>query len=201
VNPEARWASARRAFVRAGPDRANLHSPYAARAMPCELRSDRTRWRRWAGWLSWFALSLSPVSAAAADDNPLGLSYQRTPDLQLIYFDALGYLTPHAIGTFSQSLAWQKRVLGWQPSGPVNVLMKDLADYGGGSATVAPANLLLVEVAPLSLAFETFAASERMYSVMNHELVHVATGDTANADDRRWRRLLRGKVSAQRESP
>ena len=44
----------------------------------------------------------------------------------------------------------------------------------------APRNLLIFDIAPLSHAFETFPASERMYSLMNHELVHVATGDVAD---------------------
>jgi hypothetical protein len=145
-------------------------------------------------------LWLGVIAPAVADDG-LGLSVQRSADLELIYFDALGYLAPQARRTFAQSLAWQRRVLGWQPSEPVAVLLRDFKDHGSGAARVVPSNALTIDVAPLSLAFETFAATERLTTLMNHELVHVATGDLAAADDRFWRRVLFGKVEAQRENP
>ena len=62
-------------------------------------------------------------------------------------------------------------------------------------------NMLVFDVAPLSHAFETFPASERMYSLMNHELVHLATNDIASEEERRWRRFFLGKVAAQRQNP
>ena len=58
-----------------------------------------------------------------------------------------------------------------------------------------------VDIAPLSHAFETFPATERMYTLMNHELVHSAQGDVADGEDRRWRRFFHGKVAPQREDP
>ena len=54
-------------------------------------------------------LLLALMSAtSAADDNSLGLSYVETKDLRLIYFDSLGYLVPHAVRTFTNSLEWQR---------------------------------------------------------------------------------------------
>ena len=62
-------------------------------------------------------------------------------------------------------------------------------------------NKLIFDVAPLSHAFETYPASDRLYSLMNQELIHVVQGDLANEDDRRWRRFFQGKVHAQPEHP
>ena len=59
----------------------------------------------------------------------------------------------------------------------------------------------MVEVAPLSRAFETSPASERMYSTMNHELIHVVQSDIASDEDRRWRAFFLGKVRARSENP
>ena len=73
-------------------------------------------------------------STLAAEDSPLGLSFTQSRDLRLIYFTELGFLAPHAVRTFSNSVAWQRRVLGWEPSQPVTVLMKDFSDYGGAAA-------------------------------------------------------------------
>jgi hypothetical protein len=74
-------------------------------------------------------MALLPV-AAAADDNPLGISYVETKDLKLIYFDSLAYLAPLAVRTFTNSLEWQRRTFGWVPSEPTIVLLKDFSDYG-----------------------------------------------------------------------
>src|SRR5262249_43831898 len=61
------------------------------------------------------ALALA-AAAHAAEVSPLGLAYVETPDLRLIHFEpALGYLVPHAVGTFTNALAWERRVLGWEP--------------------------------------------------------------------------------------
>jgi hypothetical protein len=145
-------------------------------------------------------LALLPL-AAAADESPVGLSEVDTNDLRLYYPDSLSYLVPHAVRTFTNSLAWQRRMFGWEPSEPISVLLQDFADYGNASAYAAPRGLLVFDVAPLSHAFETFPASERMYSLMNHELIHVVQGDIASEQDRRWRRVFLGKVAAQRQNP
>jgi len=145
-------------------------------------------------------LALMPV-AAAADENALGMSYVETKDLQLVYFDSLGYLVPHVVRTFTNSLAWQRRTFDWVPSESMSVLLTDFADYGGGSAAVAPRNRLVTDIAPISHAFETYPASERMYTLMNHEMVHIATGDIGSKDELRWRRIFLGKVYPQAAHP
>ena len=145
--------------------------------------------------------ALQPAAAQAQEDSPLGMSYVQTADQRLIYFDSLGYLWPHSLRTFANAHAWQRRVLSWKPSEPVTVLLKDFADYGNGAAWVAPRNTLFLDVAPQSLAFETSPSAERLYSLMNHELVHIAMGDSASSQDQFWRRIFRGKVASQSQNP
>ncbi len=145
-------------------------------------------------------LALMPMAAVAEDDS-LGLSYVETRDLKLIYFDSLDYIVPHAVRTFTNSLAWQRRTFDWVPSESTIVLLKDFADYGSAAAGVAPRNRVFIEIAPISHAFETFPASERMYSIMNHEMVHVVQGDISSEQDRWWRRLFFGKVYPQAAHP
>jgi len=144
--------------------------------------------------------TLMPV-AASADESPLGMSFVTTKDMQLVYFDSLGYLVPHAVNTFTNSLAWQRRMFGWVPSEPVSVLLTDFADYGNAQAGAVPHSRLVFDIAPPSRAFETYPASERMFSLMNHELVHVATNDISAEEDRRWRRFFLGKVVPQAQHP
>src|SRR5690348_10185350 len=140
-------------------------------------------------------------ATAAADESPVGLSEVDTKDLHLYYFDSLSYLVPHAVRTFTNSLAWQRRMFGWTPSEPLTVQLQDFSDYGNASTYATPRGWLIFDVSPLSHAFETYPASERMYSLMNHELIHVVQSDIANDEDRRWRRFFLGKVPPQANNP
>ena len=157
--------------------------------------------RRLLACLGLVAGCLSPVASADEPANPLGLSYLETADLRLIWFDGLDYLAPHAAKTFANSLAWQRARFGWEPSEKVTVLLKDYADYGNAAAGVAPHSRLIFDIAPLSHAFEAYPATERLYALMNHELVHIVQGDLANADDRKWRKFFGGKVQPTPEHP
>ena len=148
-----------------------------------------------------FALLSLVLSAAIRAQGPVGIAEIDTKDLRLYYPDSLSFLSSHAIRTFTNSLAWQRRTLGWEPSDPINVQLQDYGDYGNATTYAAPLNLLLFDVSPLSHAFETYPASERMYSLMNHELIHVAQSDVANDEDRRWRRFFLGKVTPQARNP
>jgi hypothetical protein len=143
-------------------------------------------------------LLLLPI-AATADDNPLGMSYVETPDVRLVYFDPLAYLIPHAARTALNSLAFQKRTFGWSPSRKPTILLKDYSDYA--AAVSAPRNRLILDIAPMSHVFETYPATERMYTLMNHELVHISQGDLGAERERLWRRLLLGEVSPSSQNP
>jgi hypothetical protein len=140
-------------------------------------------------------------AASAADESPVGISGVETPDVKLYYYDYLGHIAPLAVHTFTNAREWQRRVFGWSPSERTTVLLQDFADYGNALAYAAPRGTLIIDVAPLSRAFETSPASERMYSTMNHELVHVVQSDIANEEDRRWRKFFLGKVPAQSKNP
>jgi len=146
-------------------------------------------------------LLASLASTAAADDGGLGLSYVQTKDVRIVYFDSLDYLVPHAARTFANSLAWHRRTFGWLPSESTTILLKDLSDYGNASTWSAPRNTIFFDIAPHSHAFETYPASERMYSWMNHELAHAMEGDIGNDTERAWRRLLLGKVPVDPAHP
>ncbi len=145
-------------------------------------------------------LALMPA-AGFAEESPVGLSRVETSDLSLYYPEGLSYLVPHAVRTFTNSLAFQRRMFGWVPSERQSILLQDTSDYGNATAYAAPHGLLVFDVAPLNFAFETFPASERMYSLMNHEMVHEMSYDVSSEEDRRWRRFFLGKVAVQRQNP
>src|SRR6188474_2371850 len=78
------------------------------------------------------------ATTAAADESPVGISEVHTKDLRLYYYNSLGYLVPHVVRTFTNSLAFQRKTFGWTPDEPIVLLMQDLADYGGANAYAAP---------------------------------------------------------------
>jgi hypothetical protein len=143
------------------------------------------------------AMLLALPQAAAAQ-----LTEELSPGLRVIYLDATtGYLVPHVTRTALNSLAFQKKLFGFDPAEDLTVLMLDLSDSGNAGASSVPADLVSVQIAPLGFSFETLAANERMNTIMNHELVHVATMDQAARSDRMFRRLFLGKVLPVAEQP
>jgi hypothetical protein len=143
-----------------------------------------------------FAFSVAVRPAAAQ------LTEERSPGLRVIYFDGTeGYLLPHATRTALNSLAFQKKLFGFDPKEDVTVLLLDLTDSGNAGASSVPNDLVSVQIAPLGFSFETLAANERLNTIMNHELVHVATMDQAAGSDRMFRSLFGGKVLPIKEQP
>ncbi len=142
-------------------------------------------------------LASEPVLA-----DPFEMDLLETEDLQLLYFDPFQtYLTPLVARTFYNSLQFQRRVFEWTPYEKTTVLLNDFADYGNGGAGASPRNVVTAYIAPPSHTLETQPASERMYSMMNHEAVHIANMDVANARDLRWRRMFGGKPRPTEEHP
>lgn len=134
--------------------------------------------------------------------DPFWMSEQETDDLRLLYFDPLTtYLVPHVTRSFQNSLEFQRYIFDWTPYEKVTLMLQDFGDYGNASAMTSPLNVMRMDVAPLSHTFETFPAVERVYMLMNHELVHIATGDVANEQDLKWRRILGGKPYPVSEHP
>lgn len=132
----------------------------------------------------------------------IDLSRQETDDLRLLYFDpAETYLTPYVGRNFTKALQYYRDMLGWQPWDKTTLLLKDFSDYGNAAARASPNNAMLFDIAPLSLAFDTFSPGERFFTLTNHEVTHVAQMDVWNERDAFWRRLFGGKPLAVQEHP
>ena len=136
------------------------------------------------------------------DASGFHLSTLETKDLDLLYIDPIQtYLTPYIARAFENSLAFHEKNLRWKPWEPVTILLKDFADYGNAAALGSPSDMVLLDVAPLSLSMETFSPGERFFTLMNHELTHVGTIDAWNSQDAGWRRFLGGKPVPVQKHP
>ena len=126
------------------------------------------------------------------DASGIDLSTLETKNLSLLYFDPVQtYLTPYIARSFENALAWHKKRFDWKPWDRTTVLLKDFGDYGNAAARSSPNNAMLLDVAPLSQSMETFTPGERFFTLINHELAHVATMDVWNKQRRLLAALLR----------
>ena len=136
------------------------------------------------------------------DASGFHLSTLETKNLTLLYIDPIQtYLTPYLGRAFENSLAFHEKNLNWKPWEPVTILLKDFADYGNAAALGSPSDMVLLDVAPLSLSMEAFSPGERFFTLMNHELTHVGTIDVWNAQDSGWRHFLGGKPVPLQKHP
>src|SRR5215204_1916935 len=130
------------------------------------------------------------------------LSTLETDNQLLLYFDPVQtYLTPYVARAVENALEWHKKRFNWEPWDRTNVLLKDFGDFGNAGARASPNNGILLDVAPVSQRMETFTPGERFYTLINHELAHVATLDVWNRKDASWRKFLAGKPMPIQEHP
>jgi hypothetical protein len=148
------------------------------------------------------AALLAAVALAGDAGATAALATLESDELVLVHRAPLqSHLAPQVARCFYNSLEFQERVFGWEPSKPVTVLINDFSDSGNASAMGTPRTVLLLETSPIGMEFETVSPNERFNWLMNHELVHLATVDKATKADRRWRTLFAGKVVPTAEQP
>ena len=137
--------------------------------------------------------ALLPFANLATADS-FEMDFVETDEVRLLYFDPFQtYLVPHVLRSFHNSLEFQRRVFEWEPHERSTIVLTDLSDYGNAGASASPYNGMSVYIAPASRTLETMPSSERIFMIMNHELVHIANMDVANSQDRRWRSFFGGK--------
>jgi hypothetical protein len=147
--------------------------------------------RRRAALIALITLAAGAIAPAASAQ----LSKLESRDLRLVYISpSEDYLAPFAAQAFLEAHAFLTTLFKYRPDEKITILLADFSDYGNAGAGTVPHDALRIQIAPLSFAFETILANERMAGIMNHELVHVIAMDQSTGRDRVFRRLLGGKV-------
>jgi hypothetical protein len=140
---------------------------------------------------------LSGARSASAQIEAL-----ETDRVRVIYLAPLqSYLAPYAAQCFENSLTFQQKLFDYHPTEKITVILTDFSDYGNAGAGAVPRSGVAVSIAPMSLVYETYPSNERMNTLANHELVHVACFDRASGIDPFFRRLFFGKVKGTAEHP
>lgn len=125
-----------------------------------------------------------------------------TDHLRLIYEPTTqSFLVPHATRCLANAIRFYEELFDFVPSERVTVILNDFSDAGHGAALTSPWNTLIIAIAPISYAFETYPATERMYTLMNHEMCHIAALDRSTGLDSFARSVFGGKVRENAEHP
>ena len=134
--------------------------------------------------------------------SSVGLSKLETSDLSLLYYDPIQtYLTPYIARAYENSFAFHHRTFHWTPWDKPTIYLRDLRDAGQAVVRETPTNVIIVDIAPFPVTFETFTPGERFFTLMDHELGHIATTDLWNDDDAFWRNFFHGKPAPIAEHP
>ena len=130
------------------------------------------------------------------------LNMIETEQMSLVTYDfGHKYILPHAARCFHNALNFHSKLFDYTPSEKITVLIQDFGDYGNGGATAVPKNAISMGLAPFSYAFETSPAGERVFSMMNHEMIHVLALDNSSKTDRFFRKAFFGKVKPTSDDP
>jgi hypothetical protein len=130
------------------------------------------------------------------------LYFQETRNVKVFFYDpAHEYLVEHLIRCFETALEGERARFQYAPKEQVSILLEDFADFGHGSAGTMPKAFSNISLEPVNYTFETLPANERIQWIVNHELVHVITGDVSSGRERVLRRLFGGKTAVTAEDP
>jgi hypothetical protein len=111
------------------------------------------------------------------------------------------YVLNHAIRCAHNALNFHRELFDYEPREKISVMIQDFGDYGNGGATSIPRNLVTTCISPMNYAFESSVAGERVFSIMNHELVHITALDNASKSDIFYQKLFAGKVRNTNDHP
>src|SRR4051794_9302328 len=106
------------------------------------------------------------------------LYFQETQHVKVLFYDpAHEYLVQHLIRCFEAAFEGEQALFHYEHWQKVTVLLEDFSDFGHGSAGSVPKNVITMSLEPVNYTFETLPANERIQWIINHELVHIITGD------------------------
>lgn len=130
------------------------------------------------------------------------LNMIETDSVRIVTYDfGHKYILPYAAKSFINSLRFHKKLFDYEPTEKITILIQDFGDFGNGGATAVPRNAISMGLSPFSYTFETSPAGERIFSMMNHELVHVIALDNSTKSDKFYQKVFLGKVIPTNEHP
>ena len=134
-------------------------------------------------------------------------SFSQMDKLEIENFDIVSmgigeaFVLPHAARCAHSALNFHKKLFDYEPRDKIHVMIQDFGDYGNGGATSIPNNMVSTCISPMNYSFESSIAGERVFAIMNHELVHIVALDNYSKTDVFYRKLFAGKVRNTNDHP
>ena len=125
-----------------------------------------------------------------------------TDDFDIVSFSfGHKFVLPHATRCAHSALNFHRDLFEYEPREKISVFIQDFGDYGNGGATSIPVNFVSTCISPMNYSFESSVAGERVFAIMNHELVHIAALDGASSSDIFYQKFFGGKIANSSEHP
>ena len=124
-------------------------------------------------------------------------SYSQLDKIETDDFDVVSfgigtkYVLGHSVRCAHSALNFHRDLFEYEPREKISVFIQDFGDYGNGGATSVPVNFVSTCISPMNYAFESSVAGERVFAIMNHELVHIAALDGASSSDVFYLKIFR----------
>ena len=137
----------------------------------------------------------------------VNISYSQLDKIETDDFDVVSfglgtkYVLGHSVRCAHSALNFHRDLFEYEPREKISVFIQDFGDYGNGGATSVPVNFVSTCISPMNYAFESSVAGERVFAIMNHELVHIAALDGASSSDIFYQKFFGGKVANTNDHP
>jgi WD40-like Beta Propeller Repeat len=119
---------------------------------------------------------------------------------KIIYQEYYSDLIPHLLRSAENSLATLKQIFDYEPKNKILIIAYDFYDYGFGSTTTIPQDVIRLEIEPFEPGYENIPYNDRFQWVISHELVHVLVDDNASSIEKTFRSIF-GKVEPEQNQP
>jgi len=125
-----------------------------------------------------------------------------TEDFNVVSFGiGTKYVLNHSVRCAHNALNFHRELFDYEPREKISVFIQDFGDYGNGGATSIPVYFVSTCISPMNYAFESSVAGERVFAIMNHELVHITALDNASSTDVFYQKFFGGKVLNTSDHP
>lgn len=130
-------------------------------------------------WCVFLALTAFPAQAGVSYDPALTWRTLHSLHFRVHYHDGEETLAQRTVATAERVHAQLSPVIGWQPEGPVDIVLADRQDIANGYASFFPANRMTIFVTPPDGVTSLEDHGGWLDTVLTHEYTHILHLDKA----------------------
>lgn len=125
---------------------------------------------------------------------------QESTNFKIIYLESSSHLVDHILLSAEKSLIPLAEMFDYSPSEKIIINIHDLNDFGLGTASTVPQNIIRLSIEQFESGYENTLYTERFNWLISHELVHIVFNDQST-DLESFSRKLFSKVPPDQSQP